>query len=101
MSYAPITDKEEHVARAIVEAAYTVHNAFGPGLLENVYEVCFCHELTKRGLSYRRQVVAPINFNRCIILSRRLLSSRPRCLGPAAPRQSATRPEIPRCRPGQ
>jgi len=63
MNYAPITDKEEYVARAIVDAAYAVHNALGPGLLENVYEVCFCHELTKRGLSYRRQVVVPIVYD--------------------------------------
>jgi GxxExxY protein len=25
-------------------------------LLEKVYEVCFCHELSKRGLKYKRQV---------------------------------------------
>ena len=42
-----------------MDAAYTLHSALGPGLLENVYEVCFCHELAKRGLSYRRQVVVP------------------------------------------
>ena len=63
MKYAPISDKEEGIARAIVDAAYAVHSALGPGLLENVYEVCFCHELSKRGLSYRRQVVVPIVYN--------------------------------------
>lgn len=44
-------------------AAYAVHSALGPGLLENVYEVCFCHELTKQGLSLRRQVVVPIVYD--------------------------------------
>lgn len=63
MNYAPISDKEECSARAIVDAAYAVHTALGPGLLENVYEVCFCHELTKRSLSYRRQVVVPIVYD--------------------------------------
>ena len=63
MKYAPISDKEEGIARGIVDAAYAVHSALGPGLLENVYEVCFCHELSKRGLSYRRQVVVPIVYN--------------------------------------
>jgi len=63
MNYAPISDKEERIAKAIVDAAYTVHSALGPGLLENVYEVCFCHELAKRGLSYRRQVVVPIVYD--------------------------------------
>lgn len=63
MKYAPIPDEEERVARAIVDASYTVHSALGPGLLESVYEVCFCHELAKRGLSYRRQVVVPIVYD--------------------------------------
>ena len=63
MTYAPLSDKEERIAQEIVAAAYAVHRALGPGLLENIYEVCFCHELTKRGLSYRRQVVVPIVYD--------------------------------------
>ena len=59
---ATFSEREEQVARAIVDAAYAVHSALGPGLLENIYEVCFCHELSKRGLSYRRQVVVPITY---------------------------------------
>jgi hypothetical protein len=41
MSYPPLTDNEECIARLIVDAAYAVHTALGPGLLERVYEVCF------------------------------------------------------------
>jgi len=63
MSYAPISDREGCIAQAIVASAYAVHSALGPGLLENIYEVCFCHELTKRGLSYHRQVAVPIVYD--------------------------------------
>ena len=63
MDLKPISETEEQIASAIVDAAYAVHSALGPGLLENVYEVCFCHELTKRGLSQRRQVVVPIVYD--------------------------------------
>ncbi len=63
MNYAPTSSEEERIARAIVDAAYAVHSALGPGLLENVYEACFCHELGKQGLSYRRQVVVPIVYD--------------------------------------
>ena len=63
MHYAPISDKEERITKAIVDAAHTVHIALGPGLLENAYEFCFCHELAKRGLSYRRKVVVPIIYD--------------------------------------
>ncbi len=63
MEYLPVSDVEERIARGIVDAAYTVHRALGPGLLETVYEVCFCHELGKRQLSYCRQVVVPIVYD--------------------------------------
>jgi GxxExxY protein len=33
-----------------------VHKQLGPGLLEKVYEVCFCHELSKKGILFQRQV---------------------------------------------
>ncbi len=46
----------EKTAREIVDAAYTVHSALGPGLLESVYETCMIHELRKRDLSVRKQV---------------------------------------------
>ena len=63
MEFEKISDKEEIVATEIVDAAYTVHKALGPGLLERVYEACFCHELSKRGLSYQRQVNIPIEYD--------------------------------------
>ena len=56
MNYKPLSKRKESIAEKIVDAAYTVHKILGPGLLEKVYEVCFCHELSKRGLQYKRQV---------------------------------------------
>ena len=32
-------------------------------MLERVYEVCFCHELSKRELKYQRQVDIPITYD--------------------------------------
>lgn len=32
-------------------------------MLENIYEVCFCHELGKRGFSFQRQVYVPIIYD--------------------------------------
>jgi len=57
------TEQEELVAEKVVNAAYKVHKALGPGLLEKVYEVCFCYELTKAGLSHQTQVVLPIYYD--------------------------------------
>jgi GxxExxY protein len=59
----PISAREDAIGRAIVDAAFSVHRELGPGLLESVYEVCFCHELSKRGLEHRRQVPVPIVYD--------------------------------------
>ena len=63
MKFRAISEGEEEIARKVVDAAYTVHKELGPGLLEKVYEICFCHELSKRGLKYQRQVVVPIVYD--------------------------------------
>ena len=63
MNYKPLSKREEFIAEKIVDAAYNVHKILGPGLLEKVYEVCFCHELSKRGLKYKRQVDIPVVYN--------------------------------------
>ena len=63
MEFEKTSEREEMVAAKIVDAAYSVHKALGPGLLEKVYEVCFCHELTKRGGSYHWQVGLPIVYD--------------------------------------
>ena len=63
MNYKPLSKTEESIAEKIVDAAYTVHKILGPGLLEKIYEVCFCHELSKRGLKYQKQVDIPIVYD--------------------------------------
>ncbi len=63
MNFIPLSKREELIAKKIVDAAYTVHKILGPGLLEKVYEVCFCHEIFKRELKYRRQVSIPIIYD--------------------------------------
>jgi GxxExxY protein len=61
--FMPLSEKEELLATQIVDSAYTVHKNLGPGLLEKVYEACFCYELTKRKLSYQKQVNIPIKYD--------------------------------------
>jgi len=63
MSFKALSEREESIAQKIVDSAYTVHKKLGPGLLERVYEVCFCHELSKRGLKYQRQVDIPVVYD--------------------------------------
>lgn len=43
-----------------MDAAYRVHTALGPGLLESVYEEVLAHELRKRGLTVVQQQSIPV-----------------------------------------
>lgn len=59
----PIPKETDEVASKIVDAAFAVHKALGPGLLESVYEVCLLHELNRRGLNVERQVLLPVVYD--------------------------------------
>ena len=58
-----LTDEEEMLCLQIKECALAVHKELGPGLLEQIYEVCFCHELTKRKILHQRQAKLPIYYD--------------------------------------
>jgi GxxExxY protein len=55
--------KENEISGAILDAAYAVHVALGPGLLETVYEMALAHELKKRGFCVERQVPIPVEYD--------------------------------------
>ena len=55
--------REEFLAKEIVDCAFKVHKQLGPGFLEKVYEVCFCHELTKKQIPFQRQIDIPIVYD--------------------------------------
>ena len=64
--FKPLSQEEERIGKAIVNAAYKVHKSLGPGLLERVYEVCFCHVLTGDGYNVKRQMEIPITFEEIV-----------------------------------
>jgi GxxExxY protein len=53
---------ENEIGTIIVDCAVHLHQALGPGLLESVYEVTLTRRLEKQGLSVKRQVPVPIEF---------------------------------------
>ena len=50
------------IAREIVDSAFSVHKALGPGLLESVYEQCLAYELHTRKHHVARQVNLPVTY---------------------------------------
>lgn len=65
--FQPLSEQEEAIASTIVQIAFNIHKELGPGLLERVYEECFCYELEQRNIDYGRQLYVPINYKGLII----------------------------------
>lgn len=51
---------ENELSRIILDAAFRVHSAIGPGMLENAYEACLAYELRAAGLKVQTQVPLPL-----------------------------------------
>jgi GxxExxY protein len=63
VTYNILSEQEEYIVKQIVDIAIKIHKQLGPGLLEGVYEKCFCYELIKRGINFRKQVQVPVYFD--------------------------------------
>lgn len=58
----PLSADVERAGKAILNSAFKVHTALGPGLLESVYEACLAEELRLVGLKVERQVGVPVSY---------------------------------------
>jgi GxxExxY protein len=63
MQFNELTPEEEAMGKAIVHAAFKVHSALGPGLLEKIYVTCMIHEIRKAGFSAERYVKLPLYYD--------------------------------------
>ena len=58
--YLPVPPSVERVGKAVLDAAFKVHTALGPGLLESVYLAVLAYELRKRGLAVDTERELPV-----------------------------------------
>lgn len=65
--YQRLSEKEEYLAKQVVDISIKVHKELGPGLLESVYAKCFYYELTKRGINFEKQKEVPVIYQSLII----------------------------------
>jgi GxxExxY protein len=59
MPVPPVVEALAVQAVQAVQAAFKVHTALGPGLLESAYEACLALELRRAGVRLEQQVPAP------------------------------------------
>ncbi len=60
--FAPIPAETELIGKKVLDAAYTVHTALGPGLLESVYEACLAMKLRQHKVVVDTRVALPVIF---------------------------------------
>jgi GxxExxY protein len=63
ITYAPVSEEVERLAKLVLDAAFLVHRELGLGLLESVYERCLCYELRKADVAFENQVSLPIHYD--------------------------------------
>ena len=61
--FKPVSMSVEGNGARLLDAAFEVHRKLGPGLLESVYEVCVCHELSQLNVPFQRQVLLPVKYD--------------------------------------
>ena len=62
-----LSDRENYLAQQVVDIAICIHKAIGPGLLESIYEKCFCYELSKRNIHFEKQKTVRLVYDKLII----------------------------------
>ncbi|MBK3518021.1 GxxExxY protein [Carboxylicivirga marina] len=53
---------ENEIAQIVVDTAFHLHKAIGPGLLESAYEHALKYDLEERGLNVQSQVAMPFEY---------------------------------------
>lgn len=48
------------ITHDILDSAFKIHTALGPGLLESAYQACLCYELKKKGYKVESEKPLPL-----------------------------------------
>ena len=51
---------ENEISKIILDCAFKIHTALGPGLLESAYRECLAYELGKTGLKVEKEKALPL-----------------------------------------
>jgi GxxExxY protein len=60
--FQPIPPDVERIGKVVLDAAFRVHTALGPGLLESVYQTAMKHVIETKGIIAETEVKLPVIF---------------------------------------
>jgi GxxExxY protein len=61
--YQDLQSDVDNLSKQVVDSIFKVHQAFGPGFLEKVYEECLCMEFSDRKIPFQRQAPLRLEYN--------------------------------------
>lgn len=63
----PLNQRENFLAKEVIDVAFKLHKALGPGLLESVYAKCFYYELETRGIPFTKERMVTLYYEDLVI----------------------------------
>lgn len=63
----PLSTRENYLAKEVINIAFKLHKALGPGLLESVYAKCFYYELEERQIPFIKEQMVSLYYENLTI----------------------------------
>lgn len=63
----PLSQRENFLAKEVINIAFKIHKTLGPGLLESVYAKCFYYELEVNGIPFIKEQMVTLYYEDLII----------------------------------
>ena len=65
--FEPLSQRETFLGKEVIDIAFKLHKALGPGLLESVYAKCFYYELQSKSIPFVREQMVTIQYEDLVI----------------------------------
>ena len=63
----PLSRRENFLAKEVIDVAFKIHKALGPGLLESVYAKCFYYELGTREIPFVKEQLVTLHYEGLVV----------------------------------
>ena len=68
----PLSAEDEAIITRVLDCAFAVHRALGPGFKERIYEMAFCLELDSRNVSFECERPVSVRYREWLIPGQRI-----------------------------
>jgi GxxExxY protein len=68
----PLTQEDEAIVTKVIDCAFAVHRALGPGYKERIYEMAFCLELESRNVRFECEKPVSVRYREWVIPGQRI-----------------------------